>query len=87
MKNGYLPGLSIDRKDNSQGYSPENCQWATKREQANNRRSNKMFTIDGVTKTLAQWVEKSGLKPSTVRQRIYGYGWSIEQALTKKIGE
>ena len=86
MKHGYISGLSIERIDNEKGYFLENCKWATKKEQANNRRTSKLFTIGGITKTLSQWIEQSDIKPSTVKQRIYGYGWSIEDALSKKVG-
>lgn len=81
MGDTYKEGLSLDRIDNEKGYFKENCRWVTAKEQARNTRRTKYFTIDGVTKNLSAWIEDSKVKSSTVRQRYYVYGWSIEKAL------
>jgi hypothetical protein len=82
MEKGYRPGLTIGRINNDGPYSPENCKWETQAEQANNRRSSRRFSINGISRTLAEWIKVYNAKPSTVRQRLYVYGWDITDSLS-----
>ena len=74
-------GYTLERIDNNRDYSPVNCCWATRKEQANNRRSNKLFTIGSTTKNIKQWADEVGLSYKIVHQRIYRDGRSIQEAL------
>lgn len=38
LENGYKEGLTIDRKDNDKGYSPDNCRWVTRADNNRNKR-------------------------------------------------
>ncbi len=73
-------GKTLDRIDNSKGYSPENCRWATAREQQNNTRRNRFLTINGETKTVAAWADECGIKPGTIYSRI-ARGWTGQDLL------
>jgi hypothetical protein len=79
------PQHSVERKDNSQGYSKENCLWATRLEQSRNRRNNILITYQGREQCLAAWAKELGMKRHTLAKRIKD-GWPIEDAFTFPVG-
>lgn len=72
-------GLSLERKENDKGYSPDNCIWATRIEQANNTRFNRPITFKGETLTMSQWGQQLGMSPQRLYYRLNH--WPIERAL------
>lgn len=61
---------TLDRIDNTKGYEPGNCRWATAREQANNTRANRRLTWMGITATAAQWARALGVRGQSITNRI-----------------
>lgn len=66
LNNGYERGLQLDRIDNDGDYCPENCRFVTPKENSRNRRNTKRLTVNGETKTVAEWCEQLGLNKNTV---------------------
>lgn len=69
LSHGYADDLTIDRIDNSKGYSPDNCRWVTRDEQSRNRSSNILLTHNGKTMILAEWCRELGFDRWFVTQR------------------
>lgn len=76
-------GMSLERIDNNKGYSLENCKWASRKEQANNKRNNVLITAFGKTKTISQWVDETGLSYCTIYLRLRK-GKTHEESVTKR---
>lgn len=74
-------GKTLERIDNSKGYSRENCKWASKKEQNRNTRQVKLLTYEGETLCMKEWAEKLSIPYSTLQDRIRR-GWNVERALT-----
>ena len=83
-------GHSLDRIDNSKGYTPENCRWATSSQQNRNKRPYKarqpsekkiLVTHDGRTQTVSAWLAELGMTYMGYKRRRL-HGSTIEQAAT-----
>lgn len=74
------PGMTLERINNGGNYEPDNCCWATRLVQMNNRRVCRHFTARGETHTLSEWSRISGIHRNTLDQRI-ATGETIEEAL------
>lgn len=80
------PGIkmSIDRIDGTKGYYKENCRWADSKAQANNTSANHILNINGISKTISEWSEATGVKSNTIVWRVRR-GWPHEIAIQKDI--
>jgi hypothetical protein len=79
--NGYLPGLSIERKDNNGNYEPGNCIWIPRNDQPRNSRRNVLLTLNGRTQYLQAWATELGVNRGTITSRLLR-GKSIAVALS-----
>ena len=84
INNGYKDDLTLDRIDVNGNYEPNNCRWATRKEQANNTRTNHYITYNNETHTLAEWSDITGIQRDVIKSRIEK-GMNLDDVFLKEV--
>lgn len=74
-------GHTLDRKDSTKGYSPNNCRWATPLEQSRNRSSGRFLTFEGRTLTVSEWADVLNISREVLQSRVQ-LGWDASRIIT-----
>jgi len=67
----HSKNLSLDRIDNNNGYSKDNCMWSSKKQQTRNQRSNIIINLNGDKKCLSEWAEILGFSFNKLHYRLF----------------
>lgn len=85
MANGFREDLTIDRIDYKGDYSPENCRWADKYVQANNKSNVKRYSYNGQMLTIPEMSKVCGIDAEAIYNRLTVGKWSVERATTTPV--
>lgn len=77
-------GMTLERKENSKGYTKSNCVWASRVVQSSNTRTTKLITWMGITACISEWERALGWKAGVLKARLR-LGYTTEQAFTKPV--
>lgn len=73
-------GMTLERKNNDGNYCPSNCKWATRLEQGNNKRTNRILEFNGKKQSVAMWARELSIPSGRIFSRLKS-GWTVTAAL------
>lgn len=76
-----IKDTTLDRINNNDNYSPENCRWATRFQQRINQKNVHIIFYNGEYKTIKELSLLFDIKYKTLWNRINRYNWSIKRSL------
>jgi hypothetical protein len=85
MGNRPSSNHSLSRIDNNDGYTKDNCEWATQKQQMANTSRSIKITMDGETMCLKEWCRRLNIGYSTMLMRIWRGQWNPYRAITTPI--
>lgn len=86
-ESGWRPGLTLDRINNDKGYSPDNCRWATQREQIRNRSVTKLYEYRGMKLMLIEIAEMENISLNKLTYRVRNKNMSVQDAVNELKGK
>ena len=78
----YKRGLTLERKNNDRNYTPKNCYWATRSQQQQNRRNNRMFKTPWGKLCMTEACRRAGFGVTTLTNRVR-HGWPEDKLFIK----
>ena len=80
-----LSGTSLDRIDSSQDYTPDNCRWATAREQTLNTSRIRWIEFGGRKQCLSDWARELGMFPESIHHSAKKRGTTPEEEMLRRL--
>lgn len=87
LSNGYVEGLTIERKDVEKGYFPDNCTFIPANKQNDNKTNSRLYEYKGEVKTLTDWCRELGVSWTTLESRLVNHdlAWAIQDLKSKHL--